>query len=385
MAIRDLQKRKFLKSAAVFGVVGGITAFSKQSFGADNAPKNIASVFNVRDFGAKGDGKNSDTLSIQNALNAAGAVQGTVYFPSGRYLCSKLKLPAHTTMLAEPQWGYGRNAGAILQLESSDADCVVDITASYAGRIAGLSICGLGGGIVKSHGIYLNNDKEYSKREDACVIEDCCVSGFSGDGVYLKRVWLFIVRRNIFKGNGGAGIRVQGWDGFVSDNQLSDNGEGGFIGEHVTATVMFTANRVEWNRACGLDIPSGDAWNITGNCFDRNWGPGLRMCNASDSAVTGNVFRRCGKDASKLGDEYSSQVYLENCKGISVSANSGAAGKDDGGKGTITPKYGFSTKNLQYCAITSNTMFRGFTDKFFNELSQNNECSLKDNIGTSCK
>ena len=109
------------------------------------------------------------------------------------------------------------------------------------------------------------------------------------------------------------------------------------------------------------------------------------MCNASDSAVTGNVFRRCGKDASKLGDEYSSQVYLENCKGISVSANSGAAGKDDGGKGTITPKYVFSTKNLQDCAITSNTMFRGFTDKFFNELSQNNECSLKDNIGTSCK
>ena len=345
----DLQKRNFLKNIAVAGAAGGIVAMSQLSAaaeGSDCPSKN--SVFNVRDFGAKGDGKTSDTAAIQSALDAAGKIQGTVYFPAGKYVCAKLKLPPNTTMLAEPQ---------------------------------GLYIRGLGKKAKISHGIYLNNDK-YSPKEDSCVIEDCRVENFSGDGVYLKRVWLFIVRRNIFMGNGGAGIRVQGWDGFVSDNQLSANSSGGFVGDTTVATVMFTANRVEWNGSFGLDIPQGDAWNITGNCFDRNWGAGLRLCNVADSTVTGNVFRRCGKDASKLGDIYSCQVYLESCKGIAVTANSGAAGKDDRGKGVITPKYGFVTKNLTYCAVTSNTMYMGFTDKFFNELSPNTECVVKDNLGT---
>ena len=378
----DLQKRNFLKNIAVAGAAGGIVAMSQLSAaaeGSDCPSKN--SVFNVRDFGAKGDGKTSDTAAIQSALDAAGKIQGTVYFPAGKYVCAKLKLPPNTTMLAEPQWGYRGMAGAVLLLESEDADCVVDITGSFGGRVCGLYIRGLGKKAKISHGIYLNNDK-YSPKEDSCVIEDCRVENFSGDGVYLKRVWLFIVRRNIFMGNGGAGIRVQGWDGFVSDNQLSANSSGGFVGDTTVATVMFTANRVEWNGSFGLDIPGGDAWNITGNCFDRNWGAGLRLCNVADSTVTGNVFRRCGKDASKLGDIYSCQVYLESCRGIAVTANSGAAGKDDRGKGAITPKYGFVTKNLTYCAVTSNTMYMGFTDKFFNELSPNTECVVKDNLGT---
>ena len=146
--------------------------------------------------------------------------------------------------------------------------------------------------------------------------------------------------------------------------------------------MRLTEDRVEWNGSFGLDIPGGDAWNITGNCFDRNWGAGLRLCNVADSTVTGNVFRRCGKDASKLGDIYSCQVYLESCRCIAVTANYGAAGKDDRGKGAITPKYGFVTKSLKYCTVTSNTMYMGFTDKFFNELSPNTECVVKDNLGT---
>src|SRR6266403_5497165 len=50
-----------------------------------------ADVFNVKDFGAKGDGSTDDTTAIQNAINAAmttgvnslgGAI---VFFPPGQY------------------------------------------------------------------------------------------------------------------------------------------------------------------------------------------------------------------------------------------------------------------------------------------------------------
>ena len=41
--------------------------------------------FNVRDFGAVGDGRADDTPAVQKALDAAGRDGGVVYFPRGRY------------------------------------------------------------------------------------------------------------------------------------------------------------------------------------------------------------------------------------------------------------------------------------------------------------
>ena len=74
-----------------------------------------SSVLSVLDFGAKGDGKTPDSEAIQKALNAAGSVSGTVYFPAGRYLCHDLKVHPHTTVLAEPQWGYRGDAARKLR------------------------------------------------------------------------------------------------------------------------------------------------------------------------------------------------------------------------------------------------------------------------------
>lgn len=69
----DLQKRNFLKNIAVAGAAGSIVAMSQLSAaaeGSDCPSKN--SVFNVRDFGAKGDGKTSDTAAIQSAPTPPG-------------------------------------------------------------------------------------------------------------------------------------------------------------------------------------------------------------------------------------------------------------------------------------------------------------------------
>jgi hypothetical protein len=42
--------------------------------------------YNVKEFGAKGDGASYDEVPIQNAINAAGEKGGLVYFPEGTYL-----------------------------------------------------------------------------------------------------------------------------------------------------------------------------------------------------------------------------------------------------------------------------------------------------------
>lgn len=43
-------------------------------------------VFNVKDYGAKGDGVADDTTAIQSAINALPASGGTVFFPAGTYI-----------------------------------------------------------------------------------------------------------------------------------------------------------------------------------------------------------------------------------------------------------------------------------------------------------
>jgi hypothetical protein len=57
--------------------------------------------FNVRRFGAKGNGRTQDTRALQRAIEAAGREGGCVYFPPGQYLCGTLRLLSHVTLHLE--------------------------------------------------------------------------------------------------------------------------------------------------------------------------------------------------------------------------------------------------------------------------------------------
>ncbi len=70
--------------------------------------------FNVREFGAKGDGVALDTAAVQKALDACGrAGGGTVKIPSGTYLCQPLTMRTRTTLLLE--------SGAVLKATDEPA------------------------------------------------------------------------------------------------------------------------------------------------------------------------------------------------------------------------------------------------------------------------
>jgi polygalacturonase len=62
---------------------------------AESAPESTP-VYDVKAFGAKGDGKSLDTPAIQRAIDAAGAAGGgTVEFPTGNYLSYSIHLKSH--------------------------------------------------------------------------------------------------------------------------------------------------------------------------------------------------------------------------------------------------------------------------------------------------
>lgn len=375
---RDFVLGAGLGIAATALAANGAEARADAAAGARNDSR-----FNVRDFGAKGDGKAPDSAAIQCALDAAGAVQGTVWFPAGTYRCHDLKVPPYVTLMGESAWIWRCEAiGAVLKLDDPDATCLLNITGAFGVRVRGLMLDGIRDAPKPVHGILQLQDG-VSVKEDSFVFDDVKVMNFSGHGVYLNHIWLFIVRHSQFMANGGDGFRICGWDGFVTDNQFSRNGGHGFGCEKVGATVMFTANRVEWNGGHGLSLVDGDDWNVTGNSFDRNFGPAVCAVRTCALTLTGNVFRRSGRHPEHLPEgDLACQVRLDGCRGLAMTGNACRAGRDDRGQGEYTPAYGFILKNLDYSVVSGNTLHSGYLrEKILDLGGHGKEFVLKDNVG----
>ena len=66
-----------------------------------NAPEG-SGVFDVKSFGATGDGTSLDVAPINRAIEAASAAGGgTVRFPAGRYLSSSIHLRSNVGLFLE--------------------------------------------------------------------------------------------------------------------------------------------------------------------------------------------------------------------------------------------------------------------------------------------
>jgi polygalacturonase len=92
-------RREFMKvtGVAVLGMVRREPASAAASKRV--AETAAASSFNVRDFGATGDGKKLDTLAINKAIAAAAvAGGGTVHVPAGTYLCYSIHLKSNVRL-----------------------------------------------------------------------------------------------------------------------------------------------------------------------------------------------------------------------------------------------------------------------------------------------
>lgn len=85
----------------------------------DGTLANHKPVFNVKDdYSAAGDGSTDDTTAIQNAITAAGAVNGIVYIPEGRYrISSDLVCVGGETI-------EGSGAGSIIEPTDDSTDDV---------------------------------------------------------------------------------------------------------------------------------------------------------------------------------------------------------------------------------------------------------------------
>jgi polygalacturonase len=87
-------RRDFLRTGGIgmaAAAIPGVSYVASAQDGVATVP--MDGIFDVRKFGATGDGKTLDTKAINSAIEAAaGAGGGVVVFPAGKYLCFSIRL-----------------------------------------------------------------------------------------------------------------------------------------------------------------------------------------------------------------------------------------------------------------------------------------------------
>ena len=216
-------------------------------------------------------------------------------------------------------------------------------------------------------------------REDSITIESCYIKNFSGDAVHLWRIWGFTIKNCMMVANKKNAVYINGWDGWICDCIMHTNHGAGIYTDQICAAVTMTGNRIEWNRNGGINLINASSLNVTGNYFDRSYGPAVTIkggwLSSNNVTFTGNIFNRNGKyKPSFENDRYeNSHMYFDNCQNIAIVGNTFLTGRDDFGETPFSPDYGIVYKRLCSCTITGNTLYGGAMVQKLADLGENLE------------
>lgn len=134
-------------------------------------------VFNVKAYGAKGDGVTGDSTAIQAAITAAEAVGGIVYFPGSTYIADATITVGANVRLAGDGW-----TTSIIKAKAELNAAVIEsknfgTTGSKNGAIEHLAIDGnKANNTAKKDGIRLASQNWYCR---SVIVRNCIGAGFS--------------------------------------------------------------------------------------------------------------------------------------------------------------------------------------------------------------
>jgi polygalacturonase len=96
MTTFDALRRDLLRAGSIGLAGAALPAVSLAAAKKKGGSSAAAGIFNVRDYGATGDGKTLDTEAVNRAIDAAAAAGGgLVLFPAGTYLCFSIHLKSN--------------------------------------------------------------------------------------------------------------------------------------------------------------------------------------------------------------------------------------------------------------------------------------------------
>ena len=283
---QNLLNTPTLRSGAYVGRLGGTTGTA--------AP---LPWFNVKDYGAVGDGTTDDTTAIQAALTAVPTAGGVLYFPpsANPYICGSLA--GRSNLVVQ---GPGMGAATVKQkagtavgpFDWGSYPTVTDV------EIRDLTLDGNKANVTGGRGIqWVTSTRVRAVRvrvvnsyyqgifafqcTDPAVID--CETDSTGFSATTNGVGMGIAFN--------AGVRAR-----CIGNRVSNANDAGLGGSGTACTdSVFADNVVVSPSFIGIAMASGGAGNtITGNTVTSTGDNGIDIANCTDTVVHGNTIQSAG-------------------------------------------------------------------------------------------
>ncbi len=290
-----------------------------------------ASIIDVRDFGAVGDGIADDGKAIRDALReGARSGGGRVYIPAGRYRYEGLM-----TLEGCVVRGAGIGKTVLLAADRSASALVVrgrnsglsDLSIAGAGRVDKRSQANRAAGIfvhgarhfriqrvavtgMASVGIMI--DASGGSAMERAVVEDCHIEDTMADGIHMTNGSRWItVARNVVRNTGDDSIAVVSYrrnasvcgDIQIVGNLVGWNGHGRGVSTVGGERVIIAGNLISDTNGAGIYIASEGSYNTYG-CRDvAVVSNRLRNVVSADGPWHGGIHvSGRSKDLSAVGD-----------------------------------------------------------------------------------
>lgn len=275
-------------------------------------------------FSAMGDGATDDTAAIQAAIDSIKDIGGVVYFPTGTYIATNLKLYSYVVLM-----GAGISS-KIKVKDNSTSTKLIELydTAQARTAVRNLKFDGnKANQTIDIDCLYIDNNNNHSMYVDGFYdhyhnFTDLWITGFTGNGFIIPRTTsqgctLYnIVMTSCTKD----GIHCHGNDNIIINCTISKCGGHGFYISGGGQRGL--GNKVFYNGGCGFYFES------TENTYPYN---GLRVTTFFNTEAQEND---------------SHGIYLKNNRGtILTGAISSANGKNDATASNIV------LDNSRYCQV----------------------------------
>ncbi|WP_278956270.1 M10 family metallopeptidase C-terminal domain-containing protein [Aquipseudomonas alcaligenes] len=287
-------------------------------------------TFDVRDYGALGNGVTNDTVAIQAAIDAAFAAGGgVVYLPQGVYRVSGDGTPSGNCLTMHSQVDLiGDGMGStVIKLVDGSSEPLMGMIGSPAGEVlqgVGISDLSLDGNRDNSSGevngwhlaantVGVSSNLSLERVE----IRDVSGSGFRVDGQTSN----LLIKESVAQGNGLDGFastdadnsqftdnQAYGNDGngfaldtshadltFANNDAFANGGNGvlveGSDGGATPAPLLLLGGELQDNGQAGVALQQTSAVRVEGVLIAGNGGPGLLLSGANHSQIVANQLQ----------------------------------------------------------------------------------------------
>lgn len=297
--------------------------------------RNGLAVYNVKDYGAKGDGATNDTTAINAAISAMPAIAGSfsaasgvLYFPAGRYITAGGHVIAsgkRTRVVGDGEYN------TILYRATGSAADMFTINAQYSG-VELLTFDGNYGAAGSGDGLVLNAAYSYARSAD--------IANFTGNGITIGKASgaiTHILDNLHLKYNQGYGIQVVTSSGSTDGMWSNVNvGNSGLSAIRIQTGAQNLSNVHVWGSGIRSSTDNHGIWinssanNLVNFESETNMGHGILIAGAgsnSNSIIGGDLWGNAGNGIYSFGP--SNRMVIQGVRirnnGVANTAGSSSA------------------------------------------------------------